>query len=84
MLRNRPGEHELQQVVAASRLAANPRHLEAKQAYPHVWTRFEATVSGLDAPTKGRFAFRYFTEEAGNNGRASSIGVDSVAYISSH
>ena len=59
----------------------DPRHNEAKQAYPHVWTRFEATVSGLSEPTKGRFAFRYFTELAGNNGRASSIGLDSVAYI---
>jgi len=63
---------------------ADPRHLEAKQAYPHVWTRFEATVSGLSEPTKGHFAFRYFTEGAGNNGRGSSIGVDSVAYISNH
>jgi hypothetical protein len=63
---------------------SDPRHNEALQAYPHVWTRFEATVIGLDGPTKGRFAFRYFTEEAGNNGRGSSIGVDSVAYISNH
>jgi len=63
---------------------SDPRHNEALQAYPHVWTRFEATVSGLDEPTKGRFAFRYFTEEAGNNGRGSSIGIDSVAYISKH
>jgi len=59
----------------------DPRHNEALQAYPHVWTRFEATVIGLDGPTKGRFAFRYFTEEAGNNGRASSIGVDAVSYV---
>ena len=61
---------------------ADPRYNEARQAYPHVWTRFEATVSGLDQPTKGRFAFRYFMEGAGNSGRGSSIGVDSVAYIS--
>jgi hypothetical protein len=59
----------------------DPRHNEALQAYPHVWTRFEATVIGLDGPTKGRFAFRYFTEEAGNNGRGSSIGVDAVSYV---
>ena len=63
---------------------SDPRHNEALQAYPHVWTRFEATVIGLDEPTKARFAFRYFTEEAGNNGRGSSIGIDSVAYISKH
>jgi hypothetical protein len=59
----------------------DPRHNEALQAYPHVWTRFEATVVGLDGPTKGRFAFRYFTEGAGNNGRGSSIGVDAVSYV---
>jgi len=63
---------------------ADPRHNEALQAYPHVWTRFEATVIGLSEPTKGRFAFRYFIEEAGNNGRGTSIGIDSVAYISKH
>jgi hypothetical protein len=61
---------------------ANPLYQQARQAYPHVWTRFEATVIGLDGPTKGRFAFRYFTEEAGSNGRASSIGIDAVSYIS--
>jgi hypothetical protein len=61
---------------------ANPLYQQARQAYPHVWTRFEATVIGLDGPTKGRFAFRYFTEEAGNNGRGSSIGVDAVSYNS--
>jgi hypothetical protein len=63
---------------------ANPLHQEARQAYPHVWTRFETTITGLNEPTRGRFAFRYFTEGAGNNGRGSSIGVDSVAYISQH
>ena len=63
---------------------SNPLYQQARQAYPHVWTRFEATVSGLNGPTKGRFAFRYFTEEAGSNGRATSIGIDSVAYVSKH
>lgn len=61
---------------------SNPLFQQARQAYPHVWTRFEATVVGLNEPTKGRFAFRYFTEGAGSNGRGSSIGIDSVAYIS--
>jgi hypothetical protein len=63
---------------------ANPLFIQVRQAYPHVWTKFTATVSGLNGPTKGRFAFRYFTEGAGNNGRGSAIGVDSVAYISKH
>lgn len=53
-----------------------------KQAYPHVWTRFEAEVVGLDEPVYGRFAFRYFVEGAGSNGRGSSVGIDSVAYVS--
>lgn len=63
---------------------AHPLYQQARQAYPHVWTKFTATVTGLNEPTKGRFAFRYFTEGAGSNGRGSSIGVDSVAYISNH
>jgi len=58
------------------------RDPEARLAYPHRWTRFEAIVSGLDAPTEGRFAFRYFVEDGGNNGRGSSIGIDEVNYRS--
>jgi len=60
---------------------SDPLYQRARQAYPHVWTRFEATITGLNGPTKGRFAFRYFTEEAGNAGRGSSIGIDLVSYI---
>lgn len=62
----------------------NPNFQKARQAYPHVWTRFEATVIGLNGPTKGRFAFRYFIEGGGLNGFGSSVGVDSVAYIGVH
>lgn len=61
---------------------SSPLFQQARQAYPHVWTRFEATVFGLNAPTKGRFAFRYFMEGAGSNGRGSSIGIDAVSYSS--
>jgi len=61
---------------------ADPFYQQARQGYPHVWTRFEATVSGLDGPTKGRFAFRYFTEEAGGNGRGTAIAIDAVSYLS--
>ena len=50
-------------------------------AYPHRWTRFTATVSGLNQPTWGRFALRYFVEGAGSNGLANSVGIDSLAYI---
>jgi hypothetical protein len=52
----------------------------ALRAYPHRWTRFEAEVKGLVSPQKGRFAFRYFVEQAGNNGRATSVGLDRVEY----
>ena len=54
---------------------------QQRGAYPHRWTRFTATVSGLNQPTWGRFALRYFVENAGSNGNASSVGVDSLAYI---
>jgi hypothetical protein len=50
-------------------------------AYPGNWTRFEATVFGLNGPTKGRFAFRYFLHGAGSAGAGNGIGVDSVAYV---
>ena len=50
-------------------------------AYPGDWTRFEATIFGLNGPTKGRFAFRYFLHGAGGAGAGNGIGVDSVAYV---
>jgi len=51
-------------------------------AYPTRWTRFEATVYGLNAPKKGRFAFRYFVEGGGSNGLGSGVGIDYVSYKS--
>jgi hypothetical protein len=54
----------------------NPR------AYPANWTRFEVTVFGLNGPTKGRFAFRYFVENGGSNGLATGVGIDKVQYQS--
>ena len=32
-------------------------------AFPTEWTRFEAEVTGLKKPVKGRFAFRHFLED---------------------
>jgi hypothetical protein len=52
------------------------------KAYPPNWTRFEATVSGLTAPTRGRFALRYYVEGGGNNGLATAVGIDKLSYIS--
>jgi hypothetical protein len=53
---------------------------QARQAYPHRWTRFEAVVSGLAEPVESRFAFRYYVEEAGNNGRGTAVGIDRVTF----
>jgi len=55
-------------------------------AYPSTWTRFEATVYGLNAPVKGRFAFRYFVEDAGLCGvcNGNGVGIDKVSYISAN
>ncbi|MEP6582711.1 MAG: choice-of-anchor J domain-containing protein [Ginsengibacter sp.] len=51
-------------------------------AYPSQWTRFEATISGLNAPVKGRFAFRYFVPDGGSNGNGTGVGIDAVSYKS--
>lgn len=51
-------------------------------SFPSKWTRFEGTIGGLSAPKKGRFAFRYYTLDAGSNGNGSAIGIDQVSYIS--
>ncbi len=68
----------------------DPAHPSAKRyifdpvaAFPAFWTRFEAVVRGLEAPTKGRFALRYYVPFGGTNGwGGTSISVDSVAYVS--
>ncbi len=51
-------------------------------AYPTQWTRFEATVIGINKPVKSRFAFRYYVTMGGSNGNGTGVGVDSVAYQS--
>jgi len=71
-------------------LDINPNYIEyhtdpalySPQAYPGSWTRFEATVFGLNGPTKGRFAFRYFVENGGYNGLATGVAIDKVSYQS--
>lgn len=49
-------------------------------AYPADWTRFVATISGLNQPVKGRFAFRYYIADANANGWG--VGLDKVEYRS--
>ena len=51
-------------------------------AFPGNWTRFQATVFGLNGPTKGRFAFRYLVENGGSNGLGTGIAIDKVQYQS--
>lgn len=51
-------------------------------AYPTSWTRFEATIFGLNGAVRGRFAFRYFVEGGGSNGLGSGVGIDKVQYQS--
>ena len=69
-------------------------------AFPTEWTRFEAEVTGLKKPVKGRFAFRHFLEDQlpvkqssidPNNLdtiytqiHKSVIGIDEVTYKSEH
>lgn len=49
--------------------------------YPENWTQYTVTLSGLTAPTTGRFAFRYFVTSGGPTGANSNIiGVDAVQY----
>lgn len=47
--------------------------------YPEAWTEQIVTVSGLSAPTTGRFGFLYFVTDAGPTGDNSNyIGIDEV------
>jgi hypothetical protein len=52
-------------------------------SYPATWTQYSYTVTGLSAPTVGRFAFRYFCNDAGTLGSEGDfIGVDDFSYTS--
>lgn len=49
--------------------------------YPTTWTKYEATISGLNQPDSGRFALRYFVElNGGANG--DEMGVDKLEFTS--
>jgi hypothetical protein len=52
-------------------------------AYPSQWTKFEGTISGLNKPVEGRYAFRYFVEDGGSAGlNSNGIHIDKVQYTS--
>ena len=49
--------------------------------YPEVWTQYTAVVTGVGGPVSGRFALRYFVENAGPSGVNSNyIGIDRVEF----
>jgi hypothetical protein len=60
----------------------NPTYLlGGAGSYPTNWTQYVYTVTGLGQSVLGRFAFRYFVENAGLGGPNSDyIGIDSVQY----
>lgn len=54
----------------------------ATTGFPNVWTQFTGVVSGLTAPTTGRFAFNYEMPNGGPSGPNSQyIGIDDVEHI---
>ncbi|WP_198971669.1 IPTL-CTERM sorting domain-containing protein [Xylophilus sp. ASV27] len=56
-------------------------HYLDPNVYPTTWTQYTITLSGLSAPTSGRFAFRYFVTNGGPSGSNSDyIGIDDVVY----
>jgi hypothetical protein len=60
-------------------LSVNPTLVTG--VYPTTWTQYTITISGLPAPTSGRFAFRYFVTNGGPTGANSDfIGIDNVVY----
>lgn len=53
----------------------------ASGGYPEVWTQYSATITGVGAPTQGRFALRYYVTNGGPSGSNSNfIGVDLFEY----
>src|SRR3954468_1127006 len=63
-------------------LDINPTY--SQDGYPFDWTQFTATITGVPEATTGRFAFRYFVEDAGLMGTNSNyIGIDDACVSSS-
>ena len=57
--------------------------LNAPDSYPTTWTRFEATVSGLNEPVKGRVAFRYYVPHNYQYINATTlVAIDRMTYTS--
>lgn len=58
----------------------NPLYkIEGPGDYPTTWTKYEATITGLNKPDSGRFALRYFVElNGGANG--DELAIDKVEF----
>lgn len=84
LLRINPDQNEYHSQVPTTSLIDGRAITAATnlQAYPTRWTRYEAKVSGLDKPTLGRFAFRYYITGGGSNGFGTAVGIDKLDYIS--
>jgi len=55
--------------------------LDPTTGYPTAWTKYEATIVGLNKPDSGRFALRYYLElNGGSNG--DELAVDKLVYTS--
>lgn len=49
--------------------------------YPKAWTVYSVQITGVTGTVTGRFAFRYFVDDAGNGGNNSNnVGLDAVKY----
>jgi hypothetical protein len=57
-------------------LSINPANVVG--GYPGSWTKYTVIVSGLTAPTTGRFAFNYYFQNAFTQGL--EIGIDAFEY----
>jgi hypothetical protein len=67
-------------VFTTTLLSINPNLVVG--GYPDTWTVYTVTVSGLPAPTTGRFGFRYFVTDGGQTGSNSNyIGIDTFNYV---
>ena len=62
-------------------LEINPLALPGSANYPEVWTRYQATITGVTGTVNGKFALRYFILNGGNPGTSGLyIGVDRFQY----
>lgn len=63
-------------------LDVNPDYQTGAGGYPESWTLFTVEVQGLNGPTQGRLALRYFVEHGGEVGsRSDCIGVDTLSFM---